>query len=134
MNLFAHFQHVVRNALEALSHAGKLPAGLDISRVTVEPPRDAAHGDLATNAAMVLAKSAGQPPRAIAHLIAERLAADPDIQSADIAGPGFINIRLKATFWPKLLASASALGADYGRSQMGAGEKVNVEYVSANPT
>jgi arginyl-tRNA synthetase len=134
MNLFAHFQNVVRAELEALSQGGQLPAGLDVSRVTVEPPRDASHGDLATNAAMVLAKSAGRPPRAIAQLLADRLAADPDIQSTDVAGPGFINIRLKASFWPRLLASAMALGANYGRSEMGEGKKVNVEYVSANPT
>src|SRR5689334_17027063 len=134
MNLFAHFQRVVRAELEALSKGGQLPADLDVSRVTVEPPRDAAHGDLATNAAMVLAKPAGQPPRAVAQLLAARLAADPDVQSADIAGPGFINIKLKASFWPKLIASALSLGADYGRSEMGAGKKVNVEYVSANPT
>jgi arginyl-tRNA synthetase len=134
MNLFAHFQHVVRSELEALSQAGRLPAGLDVGRVTVEPPRDPAHGDLATNAAMVLAKTAGRPPRVVAQLLADRLAADPDIQSTDVAGPGFVNIRLKPSFWPKLLASALALGADYGRSRMGAGQKVNVEYVSANPT
>ncbi|WP_119273908.1 arginine--tRNA ligase [Taklimakanibacter deserti] len=134
MNLFAHFQHVVRRELEALSREGQLPAGLDVSRVTVEPPRDSAHGDLATNAAMVLARAAGKQPRMIAQLLAGRLAADPDIQSTDIAGPGFLNVRLKASFWPKLLDSALALGADYGRSTMGAGEKVNVEYVSANPT
>ncbi len=134
MNLFAHFQNVVRTELEALSRGGQLPANLDVSRVTVEPPRDATHGDLATNAAMVLAKSAGQPPRAIAQLLAGRLASDPDIQSTGVAGPGFINIRLKASFWPKLLASALALEANYGRSEMGVGKKVNVEYVSANPT
>src|SRR5262245_8622224 len=134
MNLFAHFQDVVRAEIEALSRSSQLPAGLDVSRVTVEPPRDATHGDLATNAAMVLAKSAGQPPRAIAQLLAPRLADDPDVQSADIAGPGFINIRLKASFWPKLLASALLLGANYGRSETGVGKKVNVEYVSANPT
>ena len=134
MNLFAHFQQIVRAEVEALSRSGKLPAGLDASRITVEPPREAAHGDLATNAAMVLAKAAGMPPRAIAQLLTERLAADPDIQSTDIAGPGFINIKLKAAFWPKLLSSALALGARYGGSAIGAGDKVNVEYVSANPT
>ncbi len=134
MNLFAHFQQIVRAEVAALSQSGKLPQGLDASRVAVEPPREAAHGDLATNAAMVLAKGAGMPPRAIAELLASRLAADPDIQSTDIAGPGFINIRLKPSFWPKLLTSALALGAKYGGSALGAGDKVNVEYVSANPT
>ncbi len=134
MNLFAHFQHIVRTEVEALAQSGKVPAGLDVSRVAVEPPREAAHGDLATNAAMVLAKPAGMPPRALAQLLTERLATNVDIQSTDIAGPGFINIKLKPTFWPKLLASALALGKDYGRSALGAGDKVNVEYVSANPT
>jgi len=134
MNLFAHFQHIVRAEIDALARQGKLPDGLDLSRVMVEPPRDSAHGDLATNAAMVLAKPAGMPPRAIAQLVAERLAADPDIESADIAGPGFINMRLKASFWPKLLGAALGQGDKYGHSTLGAGEKVNVEYVSANPT
>lgn len=134
MNLFAHFQHIVRAEIEALTRSGKLPEGLDLSRVMVEPPRDSAHGDLATNVAMVLAKSAGMQPRAIAQLVADRLAADPDIQSTDIAGPGFINIRLKPSFWPKLLTAALALGDKYGRSTIGTGDKVNVEYVSANPT
>lgn len=134
MNLFAHFQHNVRAAIDALAQDGRLPKSLDLSRVMVEPPRDAAHGDLATNAAMVLAKPAGMQPRAIAQLVAERLGADPDIQSTDIAGPGFINIRLKASFWPKFLDAALAMGDQYGRSDLGGGEKVNVEYVSANPT
>ncbi|MFZ5671756.1 MAG: arginine--tRNA ligase [Pseudomonadota bacterium] len=134
MNLFAHFQHNVRAAIDALAQDGKLPKGLDLSRVMVEPPRDSAHGDLATNAAMVLAKPAGMPPRAIAQLVAERLASDPDIQSTDIAGPGFINVKLKASFWPRFLDAALALADRYGRSDIGGGEKVNVEYVSANPT
>lgn len=134
MNLFAHFQQIVRTEIEGLSQSGRLTSGLDLTRVAVEPPREAAHGDLATNAAMVLAKTAGMPPRAIAQLLVERLAANPDIQSTDIAGPGFINIKLKMAFWPKLLTSALAMGEKYGSSTLGAGEKVNVEYVSANPT
>jgi len=134
MNLFAHFQQIVRTEIETLSQSGKLPLGLDLTRVAVEPPREAGHGDVATNAAMVLAKTAGMPPRTIAQLLVERLAANPDIQSTDIAGPGFINIRLKMAFWPKLLTSALLLGGRYGGSDLGAGEKVNVEYVSANPT
>ena len=134
MNLFALFQHIVRAEIEALAQSDRLPAGLDISRVAVEPPREAAHGDLATNAAMVLAKPAAMQPRAVAQLLTERLAANPDILSTDIAGPGFINIRLKPAFWPKLLAEALALGDKYGHSTLGAGDKVNVEYVSANPT
>jgi arginyl-tRNA synthetase len=134
MNLFKHFLEIVRAEIDALAKAGKLPPGLDLTRVVIEPPRDPAHGDLATNAAMVLAKAARLQPRALAALLVERLAGNLDIQSTDIAGPGFINIRLKPSFWPKLLASALALGRDYGRSDIGKGEKVNVEYVSANPT
>ncbi|TMJ36970.1 MAG: arginine--tRNA ligase [Alphaproteobacteria bacterium] len=134
MNLFGHFQQIVRAEIAGLSHSGKLPLGLDLTRIVVEPSREAAHGDLATNAAMVLAKSAAMPPRAIAQLLVERLAGNRDIQSTEIAGPGFINIRLKVAFWPKLLSSALALGQRYGSSTLGAGEKVNVEYVSANPT
>ena len=134
MNLFKHFLDIIRAEVAALSKDGKLPEGLDTTRVVTEPPRDPAHGDLATNAAMVLAKPAGMQPRALAALLVERLAVDPDIQSTDIAGPGFINIRLKPDFWPKLMASILALGPAYGRSDIGEGRKVNVEFVSANPT
>ena len=134
MNIFGLFEKRVADALGRLAEAGKIPAGLDVSRVVVEPPRDSSHGDLATNAAMVLAKPAGMQPRALAQLLTERLATNPDILSTDIAGPGFINIRLKPAFWPKLLAEALALGDKYGRSTLGEGDKVNVEYVSANPT
>src|SRR5665647_2057075 len=105
----------------------------DLSRVVVEPPRDASHGDMATNAAMVLAKDAGKKPRELAEAIAERLRADDKVAKVDVAGPGFINLTLKAHVWGEELRVVLAAGADYGRSTMGAGEKVNVEYVSANP-
>lgn len=134
MNLFAHFEHVVADALAAMVEDGKLPPGLDFSRVTVEPPRDAAHGDVATNAAMVLAKAAGLAPRAIAQELASRLASNAEIQSTEVAGPGFINLTLKPSFWPKVIEAALALGESFGRSRIGQGTKVNVEYVSANPT
>jgi arginyl-tRNA synthetase len=134
MNLFAHFHAVVLAELAALARDGGIPPNLDLSRVAVEPPRDVTHGDVATNAAMVLAKPAGQAPRALAETIAARLRQHTDIQQAEIAGPGFINLTLKASFWPKVLASILDLGEAYGRSGVGRGTKVNVEYVSTNPT
>src|SRR5438552_8606882 len=134
MNLFAHFHAVVLAELAALAEEGAIAPGLDLSRISVEPPRDVAHGDVATNAAMVLAKPAGQPPRVLAATIAARLRQHADIQAAEIAGPGFINLTLKLSFWPKLLSSILELGHAYGRSSVGRGVKANVEYVSANPT
>ncbi len=109
-------------------------AGLDRRNVTVEPPRDATHGDLATNAAMVLAKGAGTNPRALAQLIAPQLEALDEVASVEIAGPGFLNLRLVDDVWRREIADTLAAGADYGRSTLGAGKRVNVEYVSANPT
>lgn len=134
MNLFSDIRTLVIDALDGLVAEGKLPAGLDFANVAVEPPRDAAHGDMATNAAMVLAKPAAMQPRAIADLLAARLAADPRIDSADVAGPGFLNLRLAADVWQGVVRAALEVGAGYGRSTMGAGQKVNVEFVSANPT
>jgi arginyl-tRNA synthetase len=109
-------------------------AGLDRKNVTVEPPRDASHGDLSTNAAMVLAKGAGMNPRALAELLVPKLALLDDVASAEIAGPGFINLRLTQECWRTELQAIQTLGADYGRSDSGRGKTVNVEYVSANPT
>ena len=134
MNLFGHFQAIVRSELSAMMAADELPAGLDTSRVTAEPPRDASHGDVTTNAAMVVAKVAGRAPRDLAQLLATRLGKQSDVQSAEVAGPGFINLRLKETFWPKILEAILAEGDSYGRSDLGKGIKTNVEYVSANPT
>jgi arginyl-tRNA synthetase len=114
--------------------AGELPPNLDLSRVTAEPPRDAAHGDVTTNAAMVVAKAAGKAPRVLAETLAKQLVQLPDVLSADVAGPGFINLRLRETFWPKILNAILEKGDDYGRSELGKGIKTNVEYVSANPT
>jgi arginyl-tRNA synthetase len=114
--------------------AAEIGAGVDLSRVVVEPPKDASHGDMATNAAMVLAKEAKAKPRELAERIAAKLRNDDLIASADVAGPGFINLTLKASAWSDALRTVLREGASYGRSTMGAAEKVNVEYVSANPT
>ena len=114
--------------------ASELHSGLDVSRVTAEPPRDASHGDVTTNAAMVVAKAAGMAPKVLAAVLAKRLAKQPDVLSAEVAGPGFINLHLKETFWPKILDAILEKGDDYGRSDLGKGIKTNVEYVSANPT
>ncbi len=134
MNLFTELRSLVIAELGAMTEAGLLPAGLDFAAVAVEPPRDPAHGDMATNAAMVLAKPAGQPPRAIAEALAARLAADPRIALAEVAGPGFLNLRLKPAVWQGLVKTVLETGTDYGRSDIGQGQKVNVEFVSANPT
>jgi arginyl-tRNA synthetase len=125
--------HVVA-ALDALEAAGTLPAGLNRSAISVEPPRDPAHGDLATNAAMVLAKPAGTNPRQLAEALAAELVKLPQVTGAEIAGPGFINLRLAPGAWLDELRAIAALGGDYGRSATGGGATVNVEYVSANPT
>ena len=134
MNLFGEFQTSVRNELSAMMAEGVLQQNLDLSRVTAEPPRDAAHGDVSTNAAMVVAKAAGMAPKALADALAKRLTKQADVQSAEVAGPGFINLRLKETFWPKILDAILAKGENYGRSAIGKGINTNVEYVSANPT
>ena len=134
MNLFSEFLQVIRECVSAVAAEQGIAAPLDLSRLTAEPPREAAHGDISTNAAMVLNKAFGKPPRAVAELIAAKLKSHADIASVEIAGPGFINLRLKAAVWPRVLDSVLALGDGYGRSTMGGGMKANVEYVSANPT
>ena len=134
MNPFKDLKDMVVAELEALARDGVLPAGLDLARVAVEPPRDPAHGDVATNAAMVLAKPAGMKPRDLAAALAARLGARDLVTEAAVAGPGFINLRLEPGFWHDCLAGMLRAGADYGRSDLGAGRKVNVEYVSTNPT
>ncbi|MBX7527485.1 arginine--tRNA ligase [Qipengyuania vesicularis] len=132
--LHAGFAAKIDAVLNALEMEGHLPPETNRSGVTVEPPRDPSHGDLATNAAMVLAKQAKTNPRALAELIVEHLTREPDITEASIAGPGFINLRLSEQAWLRELKAIAALGEDYGRSQLGGGQTVNVEYVSANPT
>jgi arginyl-tRNA synthetase len=133
-NLFKHFEAQVEAALLALTAEGKLPPIADTSRVSVEPPREAAHGDISTNAAMVLAKGLGMKPRDLALMLVEKLKADPVVVESDVAGPGFVNLRLSDDFWRERLADVLLAGAAYGNSEIGAGRKVNVEYVSANPT
>jgi arginyl-tRNA synthetase len=133
-HLFANVLARVHAVCGALAAEGGWPAGIDLSRVVVEPPRDAAHGDMATNAAMVLAKEARVKPRDLAERIAARLRTDDLIASVDVAGPGFINLTLKPSAWSDALRTVLREGASYGRSSIGAAEKVNVEYVSANPT
>ncbi len=133
-HLFANVLARVHVVCGALAAEGGWSADLDLSRVVVEPPRDPAHGDMATNAAMVLAKEARTKPRDLAEQIAARLRADDLIASVDVAGPGFINLTLKASAWSDALRIVLREGSSYGRSAVGAGEKVNVEYVSANPT
>ncbi|MET4103078.1 arginyl-tRNA synthetase [Roseovarius sp. MBR-78] len=134
MNLFDDIRGLVLDALGRMQADGALPAPLDMAAVTVEPPRDPAHGDMATNAAMVLAKPSGLKPRDIATALAGHLAADPRIASAEVAGPGFLNLRLAPALWHEVLRAALRQGADFGRATLGQGSRVNVEYVSANPT
>ncbi len=134
MNIYRELLELVNSEIEKLSEAGELPGGLDMTGVSVEPPRDPAHGDLATNAAMVLAKRAGKPPREIAAMLAKRLATRDGVAEVDVAGPGFINMRLDAAFWHTALARITASGTRYGAFDMGRGKSINVEFVSANPT
>lgn len=134
MNLFETYSARVAAALAALAERGALPAGLDLGRVVVEPTKDPAHGDLATNAAMVLAKEAGTNPRALAALLVEELGKDAEIVKAEIAGPGFINLTLQPSVFTAILKDAVERGLDYGRGAPKPHPRVNVEYVSANPT
>jgi len=132
--IFAAYAAQVADALKQLEAEGAVPAGLPLTNVAVEPPRDPSHGDIATNAAMVLAKPAATNPRALAEALVGKLAAIPGVTETAIAGPGFINLRLADSAWLAELVAIAALGDDYGRSTMGGGRMVNVEYVSANPT
>jgi len=134
MNIFADIRTAIIETLDAMVAEGALPSGLSWGNVTVEPPRDAGHGDMATNAAMVLAKPAGRAPRDIAVDLAQRLKDDDAIETAEVAGPGFINLRLAPAVWHDVVAEAIDAGKTFGHSGMGAGVKVNVEFVSANPT
>src|SRR6266481_5911039 len=134
MNVFTLFTAHVRSAIEALAAAGAFPCPPDLERVVVEPPRDAAHGDLATNAAMVLAKDAGLKPRDLAERLAAELGKRAEITGVEVAGPGFINLTLDPGVWRDALRAAIVAGPDFGKGDAGNGEPVNVEYVSANPT
>jgi len=134
MDVFADVRDLVQAAIGRLVADGRLPDGLDLGPVTVEPPRDPAHGDMASNAAMVLARPSGQPPRALAEALATEIGGDARILAAEVAGPGFINLRLDPAVWHGVIPAALAAGCDFGRSTLGAGRRVNVEFVSANPT
>ena len=134
MNLFADIRVAVTSAVAALQAQGSLPAGLDLAAITVEPPRDPSHGDMATNAAMVLAKPAGMAPRQVADAIASELVKDPRITGVDVAGPGFLNLRLAASVWQGLVKTVLQTGPGFGKSTLGQGLRVNVEFVSTNPT
>ena len=134
MNLFSDIRSLVICCLDAMARDGALPKGLDYANVAVEPPRDAAHGDMATNAAMVLAKPSGLKPRQIAEALAERLLDDGRISGADVAGPGFLNLRLAPSVWQGVVMTALEQVSGFGRASLGAGVRVNVEFVSANPT
>jgi len=134
LSLYARYSALLDSILDELVEAGQLSAGLGRKAVAVEPPRDPSHGDLATNVAMVLAKGAGTNPRALAEAIKPKLEALPGVTTAEIAGPGFINLRLGEESWRDELATILAEGDEYGLSAIGANERVNVEYVSANPT
>jgi arginyl-tRNA synthetase len=134
MNLFATYKAHIDTVIGALAAEGALPAGLDLSRVAAEPPRDAAHGDIATNAAMVLGKPAGKNPRELAAVFAERLTALPDVTEVSVAGPGFINMRIADDVWRAGLQHVLTSGTSFGDAQVGDNQPINVEYVSANPT
>ncbi|UUP19313.1 arginine--tRNA ligase [Nitratireductor thuwali] len=134
MNIFADFSNRVVEAVERLGLQARDGSPLDLARVTMEPPRDPSHGDLATNAAMVLSKAVGENPRALGERLAAAMAEEADVAEVSVAGPGFVNLRLSDGFWQARLAEMLDLSTNYGRSDAGAGRKVNVEYVSANPT
>ena len=134
MNLFADIRALVIDCLDQMVREGALSEGLNFANVTVEPPRDPAHGDMATNAAMVLAKPAGRKPRDIAEALAVKLGEDARVVSAEVAGPGFLNLRLAASAWHQVIGAALDEGTAFGRATLGQGKRVNVEYVSANPT
>ncbi|MGB0631178.1 MAG: arginine--tRNA ligase [Alphaproteobacteria bacterium] len=134
MNVFNHYREAIGEIVDRLIADGTLPAGLSLDRVSVEPPRDASHGDISTNAAMVLAKPAAQKPRDLAELIADGLAKADGVDAVDIAGPGFINLRLESRLWQRQVTDILNDGISYGDTDIGAGQPINVEYVSANPT
>lgn len=134
MNIFAEFEHRIQVAISDVQKSGALPDDLKLTNISVEPPRDDAHGDIATNAAMVLAKPAGKNPREIAQKIADILEQADDVLEVNIAGPGFINIKVADGFWHQIVRAALTSAKTYGTSDFGKGEKVNVEYVSVNPT
>ena len=134
MNVFNTYRDTIEKIVTDLSASGDLPADLPLDRISVEPPRDASHGDISTNVAMVLAKPAGMKPRDLADTISSRLAGVPGVAGVDVAGPGFVNLRLDGAFWQNQVVEILKTGIAYGDSTAGAGKQINIEYVSANPT
>ena len=134
MNIYQHFRDEILSIVDELAGQNVIPAGMDTGRITVEPPREAGHGDMATNAAMVLSKAAGMKPRDLAAVLSERLNTIQWVHETEIAGPGFINLRLESPYWHQRLEEILQNGTAFGDSTLGRGETVNVEYVSANPT
>ncbi len=134
MNIFAEFEARIRTAISEVQKSGALPHDIDLSKITTEPPRDENHGDVSTNVAMVLAKPAGKSPMEIAQKIGDILGKADDVLGVNIAGPGFINIKLADAFWHKVVRAALSTRTEFGTSKIGNGEKINVEYVSVNPT
>ncbi len=134
MNVFAHVEGLIKTALESMQADGELPAEIDLAGVEAEAPRDKGHGDLATNAALVLAKKAKMKPRDIAEKLKDRIEANAEIEKAEVAGPGFLNLTFRAEFWQSMVLGILEAGDAYGRADLGGGAKMNVEYVSANPT
>ncbi|MDA8637622.1 arginine--tRNA ligase, partial [Rhodospirillales bacterium] len=134
MNVFRGFRSQIVDVLGELAEAGEFPTGLDVSRISAEPPRDPSHGDLSTNAAMVLAKPASMKPRDLAEVLTKGMLGLASVEHAEVAGPGFINVRFSAAFWQDQLKTVLDQGIEYGQSDIGQGQRVNVEYVSANPT
>ena len=134
MNIFQEYRNHIVDILAHMSQTGDLPAGTDFARVTVEPPRDATHGDMSTNAAMVLAKAAGKNPRQLGEAIAEKIKGLNGVIEVTVAGPGFVNFRLAPEAWLATLRNVLSSGIHFGNSGMGQNKKVNIEYVSANPT
>jgi arginyl-tRNA synthetase len=134
MNLFSEFLQTIREAVEAVAVEQGITGQLDFAKVTAEPPRDSSHGDVSSNAAMVLNKVFGKPPKVLAEAIAAKLRSHPEIAAAETAGPGFINLRLEAAAWPRVLEAILSEKSAYGQSSLGGGSRANVEYVSANPT
>jgi arginyl-tRNA synthetase len=134
MNIFQDYKNKITSILSDMAAAGELPDGLDFSRLTVEPPREAAHGDMSTNAAMILAKPAGKNPKQLGEALAEKIKKLHGVTDVSVAGPGFVNFRLAPEQWLAAVTNILKAGAAYGNSTMGAGKNINVEYVSANPT
>ena len=134
MNVFNTYRETIEQIVADLTTAGDLPAGLPVDRISVEPPRDASHGDISTNVAMVLAKPSGNKPRDLAEIFSARLADTPGVETVEVAGPGFVNLRLANAFWQQQISEILNAGLDYGDSNSDGGQSINIEYVSANPT